>query len=150
MRREKRKPMAMDIAQKSACSSSHAIGSDGFTRQCPPRSGRLPSPPATSSTYWPRHRPAPPAVHSRAGAATAPPGASPPCLAGTASLPKPELPHPSGVASRPEPSRLARRPPYVARLPEPQAGRERLHTGNGRVRKRRKEEEIKKGKKREK
>jgi hypothetical protein len=30
MRREKRKPTAMDVAQKSACSTSHTAGSDGF------------------------------------------------------------------------------------------------------------------------
>lgn len=30
MRREKRKPTAMDVAQKSACSSSHVAGSEGL------------------------------------------------------------------------------------------------------------------------
>jgi hypothetical protein len=40
MRREKRKPMAMDIAQKSACSSSHAVDSDDFARCRPSRCGR--------------------------------------------------------------------------------------------------------------
>lgn len=30
MRREKRKPTAMEVAQKSACSSSHAAGSEGL------------------------------------------------------------------------------------------------------------------------
>jgi hypothetical protein len=104
MRREKRKPMAMDIAQKSACSSSHAVDSDDFARCRPSRCGRR---------LVALRRPRP--------------------------TPVPEQP------PRPEPSRLARRPPCVARLVEPRGGRERLRTGNERVRKRQKEEEIKKG-----
>jgi hypothetical protein len=40
MRWEKQKPMAMDIAQKSACSSSHAVDSDDFARCRPSLCGR--------------------------------------------------------------------------------------------------------------
>jgi hypothetical protein len=135
MRQEKRKPMAMDIAQKSACSSSHAAGSDGFARRRPPHCGHLPrwSSPRTAAhnrrrenrtrggkgSTWNgarrsrRTQPQPPhGACCHAGAAphylaVVPPIANLPRLVGTASLPKPELPCPPCAASRLEPSRLA-------------------------------------------